>query len=154
MRPPSEIAHFLTRKVEKGQLAPDDRDAAVARLTTTTELEALADCDLVIEAIVEALEPKRALFAELDRICRPDTILATNTSALSVAEIAAATTRPSASSACTSSTRRRLMPLVEIVQAELTVGRDGRGRCGRRRTPRQGRSCAATTPRGSSSIAS
>ena len=88
------IGHFLTRKVEKGQLEQGHRDAAVARLTVTAELEALADCDLVIEAIVEELEPKRALFAELDRICRPDAILATNTSALSVTEIASATTRP------------------------------------------------------------
>ena len=90
------IGHFLTRKVEKGQLEQADRDDAVARCATTTELDALAGCDLVIEAIVEELEPKRVLFAELDRICRPDAILATNTSALSVTEIAAATTPPGA----------------------------------------------------------
>ena len=66
-----------------------------------------ADCDLVIEAIVEELEPKRELFAALDRSARPDAVLATNTSALSVTEIAAATTGPSASSGCTSSTPRR-----------------------------------------------
>ena len=88
------IGHFLTRKVEKGQLEQADRDAAVARLSTTTEIDALAGCDLVIEAIVEELEPKRVLFAELDRICRPEAVLATNTSALSVTEIAAATTKP------------------------------------------------------------
>jgi len=57
------IGHFLTRKVEKGQLEQGQRDVAVARLTVTTELEALADCDLVIEAIVEEIEPKQALFA-------------------------------------------------------------------------------------------
>ena len=85
------IEHFLTRKVEKGQLEQAARDAAVGRLSLTTELDDLADCDLVIEAIVEELEPKRELFAELDRICRPDAVLATNTSALSVTEIAAAT---------------------------------------------------------------
>ena len=79
----------------------------MGRLSLTTELDAFADCDLVIEAIVEELEPKRELFAELDRICRPDAVLATNTSALSVTEIAAATTGRSVSSACTSSTRRR-----------------------------------------------
>ena len=82
------IAHFLTRKVEKGQLEQDARDAAVARLSLTTELADLADCDLVIEAIVEELAPKQELFAELERICRPDAVLATNTSALSVTEIA------------------------------------------------------------------
>jgi 3-hydroxybutyryl-CoA dehydrogenase len=114
------IGHFLTRKVEKGQFAEADRDAAVARFTTTTELTALADCDLVIEAIVEALEPKRELFAELDRICRPDAILATNTSALSVTEIAAATTRPERVVGMHFFNPAPLMPLVEIVQAELT----------------------------------
>src|SRR5215208_6314084 len=85
-----QIGHFLTRKVEKGRLEPGARDEAVGRLTLTTELDDLADCDLVIEAIVEELEPKQELFAELDRICRSDAVLATNTSALSVTEIAAA----------------------------------------------------------------
>ena len=115
-----KIGHFLTRKVEKGQLAQADRDAAVTRLSVTSELEALADCDLVIEAIVEELEPKRVLFAELDRLCRPDAILATNTSALSVTEIAAATTRPERVVGMHFFNPAPLMPLVEIVRAELT----------------------------------
>ena len=72
------IGHFLTRKVEKGQLEQSARDEAVGRLSLTTDLGAFADCDLVIEAIVEELEPKRELFAELDRICRADAVLATN----------------------------------------------------------------------------
>src|ERR687896_519746 len=88
------IAHFLTRKVEKGTLAPEERDAAVERLSLTTDVGDLAECDVVAEAIVEELEPKRELFAELDRITRPEAVLATNTSALSVTEIAAATARP------------------------------------------------------------
>ena len=62
------IGHFLTRKVEKGKLEQAERDAAVARLTLTTDVADFADCDLVIEAIVEELEPKQELFAELDRI--------------------------------------------------------------------------------------
>jgi 3-hydroxybutyryl-CoA dehydrogenase len=114
------IGHFLTRKVEKGTLEQGKRDAAVASLTVTTELEALAGCDLVIEAIVEELDPKRAIFAELDRICRPDAILATNTSALSVTEIAAATTRPDRVVGMHFFNPAPLMPLVELVQAELT----------------------------------
>jgi len=114
------IGHFLTRKVEKGQLEQGQRDAAVARLMVTAELEALAGCDLVIEAIVEELGPKRALFTELDRICRPDAILATNTSALSVTEIAAATTRPERVVGMHFFNPAPLMPLVEVVQAELT----------------------------------
>lgn len=117
----ARIGHFLSRKVEKGQLTAEDRDAAVARLQTTADLEALAECDLVIEAIVEEIEPKRALFADLDRICRPETILATNTSALSVTEIAAATRRPELVVGMHFFNPAPLMPLVEIVQAELTA---------------------------------
>src|SRR5439155_5162372 len=83
------IAHFLTRKVEKGLLDERARDEALARLSLTTELADLAACDLVIEAVFEDLELKRKLFAELERACSPDTVLATNTSALSVGEIAA-----------------------------------------------------------------
>ena len=114
------IGHFLTRKVEKGQRTEEERDEAVARLTTTTGLEALADCDLVIEAIVEALEPKQALFAELETICRPDAVLATNTSALSVTELAAATSSPERVIGMHFFNPAPLMPLVEVVRAELS----------------------------------
>ena len=69
------ISHSLTRKVEKGQRTQEERDAAVARLETTTELAALAGCDLVIEAIVEELDAKRHLFMELERLCRADALL-------------------------------------------------------------------------------
>ncbi len=117
----ARIGHYLTRKVDKGQLEQGHRDAAVSRLSTTVDLGSLADCDLVIEAIVEELEPKRVLFAELDRICRPDAILATNTSALSVTEIAAATARPERVVGMHFFNPAPLMPLVEIVQAELTA---------------------------------
>jgi 3-hydroxybutyryl-CoA dehydrogenase len=119
-RAESRIAHFLTRKVEKGQRTQEARDAAVARLATTIELETLAGCDLVIEAIVEELDAKRELFAELDRLCRPDAVLATNTSALSVTEIAAATSTPDRVVGMHFFNPAPLMPLVEIVRAELT----------------------------------
>ena len=115
------IGHFLTRKVEKGTLSQDDRDSAMARLRTTTALEDLADCDLVIEAIVEELAPKQELFADLGRICRPDAVLATNTSALSVTEIAAATASPERVVGMHFFNPAPLMPLVEIVRAELTA---------------------------------
>jgi 3-hydroxybutyryl-CoA dehydrogenase len=114
------IGHFLTRKVEKDQLEQSARDEAMGRLSLTTELEAFADCELVIEAIVEELQPKRELFAELDRICRSDAVLATNTSALSVTEIAAATSRPERVVGMHFFNPAPLMPLVEIVRAELT----------------------------------
>jgi len=77
------IEHYVARGVEKGRLSEEDKDAALGRLTTTTELADLAGCDLVIEAIVEEVEAKRALFAELSELA-PAAILATNTSALSV----------------------------------------------------------------------
>ena len=114
------IAHFLTRKVEKGTLSAEARDTAVGRLSLAGELAELAACDVVIEAIVEELAPKQELFAELDRICRPDAVLATNTSALSVTEIASATTRPGRVVGMHFFNPAPLMPLVEIVRAELT----------------------------------
>jgi 3-hydroxybutyryl-CoA dehydrogenase len=115
------IGHFLTRKVEKGQLELSARDEAMERLSLTTQLEDFAGCDLVIEAIVEELEPKRELFAALDRICGLETVLATNTSALSVTEIAAATTKPERVVGMHFFNPAPLMPLVEIVRAELTA---------------------------------
>lgn len=115
------IGHFLTRKLEKGQRTQDERDAAVARLTTTSELSKLSECDLVIEAIVEELDAKRALFAELERICRTDAVLATNTSALSVTEIAAATATPERVVGMHFFNPAPLMPLVEVVRAQLSA---------------------------------
>jgi 3-hydroxybutyryl-CoA dehydrogenase len=115
------IAHFLTRKVEKGTLEQGARDAAVARLSLTTDLADFADCDLVIEAIVEDLAPKQELFKELERVCRPDAVLATNTSALSVTEIAAATSTPERVVGMHFFNPAPLMPLVEIIRAELTA---------------------------------
>ena len=114
------IAHFLTRKVEKGRLEQEARDAAVARLALTTDLADLAHCDLVIEAIIEELEPKQELFAELERVCRADAVLATNTSALSVTEIASATSRPERVVGMHFFNPAPLMPLVEIVRTELS----------------------------------
>ena len=114
------IQHFLRRKVDKGQLDADGRSAALDRLSVTTRLEDLSGCDLVIEAIVEDLGAKLALFAELEGIVRSDAILATNTSALSVTEIAAAVAAPERVVGMHFFNPAPLMPLVEIVRAELT----------------------------------
>ena len=114
------VAHFLTRKVEKGQLEASARDQAVARLALTTEVADLADCDVVIEAIVEDLGPKQDLFRELERVCRADAVLATNTSALSVTEIASAIATPERVVGMHFFNPAPLMRLVEIVRAELT----------------------------------
>ena len=112
------IGHFLTRKVEKGQLEESSRDAAMALLSLTTDVADLAGCDVVIEAIVEDLHPKQELFSELEGVCRPGAVLATNTSALSVTEIAAATDRPERVVGMHFFNPAPLMPLVEIVRAE------------------------------------
>jgi 3-hydroxybutyryl-CoA dehydrogenase len=71
------IAHYLGRGVEKGRLTPEERDAALARLRTTTELADLAGCDLVVEAVVEELDAKRQLFRELEGVVAPEAVLVT-----------------------------------------------------------------------------
>jgi 3-hydroxybutyryl-CoA dehydrogenase len=110
------IERHLARGVEKGRLSEADRDAAIGRLTLTTGLGDLADCNLIIEAVLEELELKRELFAELERIARPDAILATNTSALSVSEIAEATERPQRVVGMHFFNPAPVLPLVEIVR--------------------------------------
>ena len=120
-RAAERIGHFLTRAVEKGRMEQANRDAAMGRLRLTTDLGDLADCDLVIEAIVEELAPKQALFEELERVCPEDAVLATNTSALSVTEIAAATERPERVVGMHFFNPAPLMALVEIVRTELTA---------------------------------
>ena len=113
------IAHYLGRGVEKARLTAEERDTALGRLTTTTELADLEGCDLVIEAVVEELDAKREIFAELDRLL-PSAVLATNTSALSVGEIAAATERPERVVGMHFFNPAPVLPLVEVVQAEAT----------------------------------
>ena len=93
--------------MQRGKLDDADRDAALARDHRHDPLDELADRDLVIEAVVEELSVKEALFANLDEICKPGAVLATTTSRLPVIECAAATAARPTSSACTSSTRRR-----------------------------------------------
>jgi len=114
------VAHFLERKVDKEQMTGEAREAALARFSLTTDLTDFAECDLVIEAIVEDLDAKLALFAELESIVRPDAILATNTSALSVTEIASAVATPERVVGMHFFNPAPLMPLVEIVRAELS----------------------------------
>jgi 3-hydroxybutyryl-CoA dehydrogenase len=115
----TRIAHYLGRGVEKGRLTAEERDAALGRLTTTTELSELAGCDLVIEAVVEELDAKREIFAELDRLL-PDAVLATNTSALPVREIAAAAERSDRVVGMHFFNPAPVLPLVEVVQAEAS----------------------------------
>ncbi len=90
----STIESSLNRLVEKESMTGDDRDGALGRISTTTDLSAAADADLVIEAVFEQIEVKREVFRELDRLASADAVLATNTSAIPVTTIAAATQRP------------------------------------------------------------
>ena len=84
----SAAAAFFGKSVDRGRMSAEERDAALARMTETTELADLADCDLVIEAIFENLEVKQRLFAELNGICKAETLFASNTSTLSITQIA------------------------------------------------------------------
>jgi 3-hydroxybutyryl-CoA dehydrogenase len=90
----AHVDRSLSKAVDKGKLTEDERTGIDARLTFTTSREDLADADFVVEAVPERMDIKKDVFADLDRICPPGTILATNTSSLSVTEIAALTGRP------------------------------------------------------------
>ncbi len=89
----SAIQKSLARAVEKGKLSNDDRDSILQRITLTTELEELKDADLIIEAVVEDLEVKKDILAQLDTLCPAKTIFASNTSSLTITDMAAATRR-------------------------------------------------------------
>ena len=115
------IERYLSRGVEKGRMSEGDRDAALGRLTLTTELSDLADCDLVIEAVLEELDRKREVFAELDQVTRPEAVLATNTSALSVTEIAEATARPERVVGMHFFNPAPVLPLVEVVRTSQSA---------------------------------
>ncbi|MET7705186.1 3-hydroxybutyryl-CoA dehydrogenase [Micromonospora sp. NPDC005413] len=109
------------RAVAKGKLAAADRDALHERVHFAVGLEALHSVDLVIEAVPEHLDLKQRIFAELDRICRPETILATNTSSLSVTEISVATSRPNQVIGIHFFNPAPVMKLVEVVRTVVTA---------------------------------
>ena len=114
------IDHYLTRGVEKGRLSEDEKDAALGRLSLVTDLAELASCELVIEAAFEDLDVKRELFAELDRIAAPPAVLATNTSALSVTQIAEATQTPERVVGMHFFNPAPVLPLVEVIRTAHT----------------------------------
>lgn len=116
----ARIEHYLGRGVEKGRLTEEDKAAALARLRTTTELADLAECDLVVEAIVEELEAKQELFRELEGIVGPEAVLATNTSALPVTAIAGATASPERVVGMHFFNPAPVLPLVEVVCTEAS----------------------------------
>ena len=106
----------LDRAVERGRLEAADRDAIVARISVTDQLADLAECDLVIESVVEDLEVKRALFRELDAVVKAGAILATNTSTLPVVELAMVTERPEAVCGVHFFNPAPAMALVEVIR--------------------------------------
>jgi 3-hydroxybutyryl-CoA dehydrogenase len=114
------ITRSLEKAVQRGKLAEDERDAALARITGTTRLDDLADVQLVVEAVVEDLSVKQALFSNLDDICAPGTVLATTTSSLPVIECAAATSRAADVIGMHFFNPAAIMKLVEVVSTVAT----------------------------------
>ena len=114
------IDKSLSKFVEKKKIAAGDRDAALSRLAAFTTVDTLADADFVIEAIVENAEAKRALFTRLDALTRPDVILSSNTSSISITLIGAATTRPDKVLGMHFMNPVPLMTLVELVRGQAT----------------------------------
>ena len=115
------ITRSLDKAVNRGKLAEPDRDAALARISTTTSLDDFADVDLVVEAVAEELEVKRGIFATLDEVCKTGAILATTTSSLPVVECAAATSRPGDVVGMHFFNPAPVMKLVEVVTTIATT---------------------------------
>ncbi|GIH13491.1 3-hydroxyacyl-CoA dehydrogenase family protein [Rugosimonospora africana] len=118
----STLTASTDRAVARGKLAEADRDALLARVRFAVGLDNLRDADLVVEAVPERLDIKRQIFAELDRVCRPDAILASNTSSLAVTEVSVATTRPAQVIGMHFFNPAPVMKLVEVVRTVVTAG--------------------------------
>ncbi len=114
------ITKNLTKMVEKGKMEAADKDAILGRIVGTVDMAAAADCDLVIEAAVEVMEIKKSIFKELDSLCKPECILASNTSALSITEIGAASGRADKMIGMHFFNPVPAMKLVEIIRGAAT----------------------------------
>jgi len=114
------IRKFLERGVEKGKITVEERDAVLGRVTGTLGPEPAADCDLVIEAVIEDLGVKARVFGELDKVCPPTTIFASNTSSLPITQMAATTSRPDRFIGMHFMNPVPLMKLVEIIRGLAT----------------------------------
>ncbi|GAB6180996.1 3-hydroxybutyryl-CoA dehydrogenase [Desulfotomaculum defluvii] len=115
------ITKNLTRNVDKGRMTAEEKDAILARIIPSTSLQDAADCDLVVEAAVENMSIKAKIFSELDQICPPHAILATNTSSLPITEIAATTKRPAQVIGMHFMNPVPVMKLVEIIRGLATT---------------------------------
>ena len=116
----STIEKSLAKLVSKERMTQEDADAARSRISTAIDRSACADADLVVEAVPEILDLKLSIFSELDGICKPDCILATNTSSISISEIAAATSRPSKVIGMHFMNPVPIMKLVEVINGKET----------------------------------
>ena len=116
----AQTSAFFCKSVERGKLAADERDAIMARSETTTDLAKLGECDLVIEAVFEDLQVKRKLLGQLDAVCPPETIFASNTSTLSITEIAGGCSRPDRVIGLHFCLPAQLMKLIEVSPGLLT----------------------------------
>lgn len=114
------ITKTFDKLVSKGKMTEEDKVAALTRITGSTNINDVADCDLVIEAAVENMNVKKQIFAELDEVCKAETILATNTSSLSITEVAAATKRPGKVIGMHFFNPAPVMKLVEIIRGMAT----------------------------------
>jgi 3-hydroxybutyryl-CoA dehydrogenase len=114
------IDRSLAKFVEKGKLTAEHRDAALGRLSAASSLDTFADADYVVEAVVESLEVKRSIFGQLDKITRPDVILSSNTSSISITTIGASTSRPQNVLGMHFMNPVPLMTLVELIRGQAT----------------------------------
>ena len=110
----------LAGRVEKGKLSPVEKNTIMARIKTTLKMEDLADCDLIEEAVPEDLELKKQVFAQLDKICKKETIFGSNTSGLSVTDMASATKRPDKLLGMHFHNPAPVMQLLELVRTIMT----------------------------------
>ncbi|MGB2844435.1 MAG: 3-hydroxyacyl-CoA dehydrogenase NAD-binding domain-containing protein, partial [Candidatus Aminicenantaceae bacterium] len=110
----------LNRRVEKGKITQEDMESVLSRMNWSTDMDQARECDFVVEAISENIDVKKEVFAKLDSICSPETILASNTTALSVSEIASATLRPDKVIGMHFFNPAVIMKLVEIIRGEKT----------------------------------
>ena len=116
----TSIDKSLSKFVEKGKLTPADRDASLARLAISTSVDSLADADFLVEAIYENAEAKRSLFASLDAMTRPEVILSSNTSSISITLLGAATKRPDRVLGMHFMNPVPIMTLVELIRGQAT----------------------------------
>ena len=116
----ASINSMLTKGIEKGKLSQQDKDATLARIKGTTNMQEFRDCDLMIEAAIEDIDLKKKIFAELDKICPPHAILSTNTSCLSIIDMAVQTSKPDKVFGLHFFNPAPLMRLLEIVKTVAT----------------------------------